>query len=139
MKISIKNKDILQAIEFMKSIPLKGTDSRHRTKFVKLLQKADDDFSESEKELLKEYNLLDEEDNLLKAEKQNEKDVKDFSVPQKELYDEEVVIEGGQYANNINEIPRILNEYEGEMTGAEAEIYDTLLDEFEKENDKHEN
>lgn len=132
MKISLKNSELAVAIKFMKEMPLKGTDSRHRTKFVKLLTSAYEDFSESEKELLKEFNLLDEAGNIIEADKQSVADVQAFLVPQKELYAEQVVIEGGQYANNITEIPRILKEYDGELDGAEADIYDTLLDEFEK-------
>ena len=36
------------------------------------------------------------------------------------------------YSKNIEELPRILNEYDGDLSGQEAEIYDRLLDEFEK-------
>ena len=47
--------------------------------------------------------------------------------------EEEVVIEGGMYARNFDEIPRILEDYDGMLSGKDAEVYDRLLDEFEKE------
>ena len=54
-----------------------------------------------------------------------------FNAEQQILADEKVTIEGGMYAKNIEEIPRILNEYDGELSGKDAEIYDRLLDEME--------
>lgn len=133
MKIELTNEDLPNAIHFMsETVPLKGKDSRYRSKFVKLLKKAADEYAADELELARNNNLLDEYDELLPGEKQNKADVKAFNKDVKELREEKIVIEGGMYANNIAEIPRILNEYEGKMTGAEAEIYDMLLDEFEK-------
>jgi hypothetical protein len=38
------------------------------------------------------------------------------------------------YARNFDEIPRILEDYDGMLSGKDAEVYDRLLDEFEKEN-----
>ena len=46
--------------------------------------------------------------------------------------EEEVVIEGGMYVRNFDEIPRILEDYDGMLSGKDAEVYDRLLDEFEK-------
>lgn len=136
MKITLKNNELLPAIDFLKNMPIKGKDSRHRTKLVKQLEVAVESLVEAEKELFSEFNLFDENNELLAPEKQDKEDVIKFKEEQKVLYEEEVVIEGGVFAKNFDEMPRILNEYEGELSGGQADIYDKLLDEMEKEADE---
>lgn len=136
MKITLKNNELIPAIDFLQNMPIKGKDSRHRTKLVKQLQIAFDGLVDAEKVLMGEFNLLDENNELLPEEKRDKESVKEFQKEQKVLYEEEVVIEGGVFAKNFDEMPRILNEYEGELSGEQAEIYDKLLDEMEKEADE---
>lgn len=136
MKITLKNNELIPAIDFLQNMPIKGKDSRHRTKLVKQLQIAFDGLVDAEKVLMGELNLLDENKELLPDEKRDKESVKEFQKEQKVLYEEEVVIEGGVFAKNFDEMPRILNEYEGELSGERAAIYDKLLDEMEKEADE---
>jgi len=133
MKITLKNKELAPAINFLQGLKLKNADSRHRSKLVKLLVKAFEELSEEEQELLKKYDLLDNEGAIKESEEQDITKAKEFKKEQSVLMDEEVVIEGGMYAKNIDELPRILNEIDVELDGNEAEIYDRLLDEMEKE------
>ena len=111
----------------------KNKDSRCRTKMKNRVQEAFDELVKDEKELMKEFDLLDENDELLEAEKQDEKNVKLFQAQQKILFDEEVVIEGGMYAKNFDEMKRILEETEMTLSGQEADIYDKLLDQMEEQ------
>lgn len=133
MKITLKNKELAPAINFLQGLKLKNADSRHRSKLVKLLVKAFEELSEEEQELLKKHDLLDSEGAIKESEEQDINKAKKFKKEQSVLMDEEVVIEGGMYAKNIDELPRILNEIDVELDGNEAEIYDRLLDEMEKE------
>lgn len=133
MKITLKNKELAPAINFLQGLKLKNADSRHRSKLVKLLVKAFEELSEEEQELLKKHDLLDSEGAIKESEEQDITKAKEFKKEQSVLMDEEVVIEGGMYAKNIDELPRILNEIDVELDGNEAEIYDRLLDEMEKE------
>lgn len=133
MKITLKNKELAPAINFLQGLKLKNADSRHRSKLVKLLVKAFEELSEEEQELLKKHDLLDNEGAIKESEEQDINKAKEFKKEQSVLMDEEVVIEGGMYAKNIDELPRILNEIDVELDGNEAEIYDRLLDEMEKE------
>lgn len=133
MKITLKNKELAPAINFLQGLKLKNADSRHRSKLVKLLVKAFEELSEEEQELLKKHDLLDSEGAIKESEEQDINKAKEFKKEQSVLMDEEVVIEGGMYAKNIDELPRILNEIDVELDGNEAEIYDRLLDEMEKE------
>jgi len=81
---------------------------------------------------MEKLNLLDDNGQLKEGKDQDTKDVATFNKEQSILMEEEVVIEGGMYARNFAEIPRILQEYDGMLSGKDAEIYDRLLDEFEK-------
>ena len=132
MKITLKNKELAPAINFLQGLKLKNADSRHRSKLVKLLVKAFEELLEEEQELLKIHDLLDSEGAIKESEEQDINKAKEFKKEQSVLMDEEVVIEGGMYAKNIDELPRVLNEIDVELDGNEAEIYDRLLDEMEK-------
>ncbi|MEQ7205678.1 DUF1617 family protein [Enterococcus gallinarum] len=134
MKITLKNNELAPAINFLEGMTLKANkDSRHRTKLVKRIREAFTELSDEEKSLMEKFNLLDESGQLKEGKDQDAKDVAAFNKEQEILMDEEIVIEGGMYARNFDEVPRILNEYDGMLSGKDAEIYDRLLDEFEKE------
>lgn len=136
MKITLKNSELATTINFLKNIPVKGENSRHRTKLKKQVEVAFGEFVEAEKELFAELDLLDENKELLPPEKQDPTAVQTFKIQQTILYNEEVVIESGAYVKNFNEMPRILKAYEGELSGDEADIYDKLLDQMENQETK---
>lgn len=52
------------------------------------------------------------------------------------LLEEEIIVEGGMYAKNLSEVQRILSEYDGVLSGEEAQIYDRLMDEFESQDNE---
>ena len=131
MNITLKNKELIPTINFLQGLKLKNADSRHRSKLVKLLTTALDEFSESEQDL-KEHHLVDEKGAILPEDQQAREQVDAYNIEQKKLYEEEVVIEGGMYAKNIDELPRVLEALDIELEGKEAEVYDRLLDEMEK-------
>ncbi|MBO0413234.1 DUF1617 family protein [Enterococcus hulanensis] len=132
MQIILKNKELSSAINFLQSISLKAADSRHRSKLVSLLVKAYEEFSHYEKKLMDEFELLDENGKLIDESKRVAEKVVAFNKEQFALSEEEIFIEDGMFIKNLAEIPRILSEYDGELSGQDAEIYDRLLDEFEK-------
>lgn len=127
MKIILKNAELASAINFLQGMSLKASDSRHRSKFVKLLVKPYESLVEEEQTLAKEFNCIESEIAPTDEQKQL------FRDEQTKLFNEEIVIEGGVFTKNIEELPRILGEFDGELSGNDAEIYDRLLDEFEKE------
>lgn len=131
MKIVLANRELAPAINFLQSITLKATDSRHRSKFVKLLTEAYTDFVSEEKELTEKFDLLDQNGQLKKEQDQDLEKVKLFKIEQAVLSKEKVTIEGGLYSKNLEELPRILNEFDGDLSGQDAEIFDRLLDEME--------
>ncbi|MEO1782506.1 DUF1617 family protein [Enterococcus diestrammenae] len=133
MKIELKNKELSTAINFLKGMTLQAKDSRCRSKLVKLLTTAFNELSDEEKKLMEEHGLLNEDGELKKENELDNEKIKKFNKEQDTLMDEVVVIEGGMYAKNIDEMPRILESYTGELSGVDAEIYDRLMDEMEKE------
>lgn len=134
MKITLKNNELAPAINFLEGMTLTANkDSRHRTKLVKQIREAFMELSEEEKVLMDKFNLLDDGGQLKEQKDQLKSDITAFNKEQGELMKEEVIIEGGMYARNIDEIPRILEAYEGMLSGKDAEIYDRLLDEFENQ------
>lgn len=138
MFINLRNEELAPAIAFLQAIPLKATDSRHRSKLVKLLTVAYEELASSEKILMDKFGLLDADGSLKAEQDRSNENVKMFNLEQRVLYSEIVVIEGGMFVKNVEEIPRILKEFNGEISGKDAEIYDRLLDEFEKTNNDEE-
>lgn len=132
MEITLKNTELPVAINFLQNMNLKAADSRHRSKLVKLLVEAYEEFGIEEKNLMKKFDLLDVEGNLIEESKRDLENVRKYNQEQKILAIEEVVIQGGMFSKNIEQMQRVLTQYDGELSGEEAEIYDRLLDEFEK-------
>ncbi|WP_194185972.1 DUF1617 family protein [Enterococcus casseliflavus] len=131
--IKLKNKEITTAINFLDRMNLKPKDSRHRSKFVKQLNKALLELSEEEKTLMNKFELIDSNGQLKSDNDRKIDNVLAFNREQTILLEEEIIVEGGMYAKNLSEVQRILSEYDGVLSGEEAEIYDRLLDEFENQ------
>jgi hypothetical protein len=115
--------------------------SIRRTKFIKLLSERLKEVSEQEKALLKEHCNLDEHGEPKKKEKGTKWDVKDedaFVADKKELYQEEIVIEGADSHAMLKTVKEVLTESDKSWSGQEAITYAYLYDKFEniKEDEK---
>ncbi|WP_205905111.1 DUF1617 family protein [Enterococcus casseliflavus] len=134
--IKLKNKEITTAINFLDRMNLKPKDSRHRSKFVKQLNKALLELSEEEKTLMNKFELIDSNGQLKSDNDRKIEKVLAFNREQMILLEEEIIVEGGMYAKNLSEVQRILSEYDGVLSGEEAQIYDRLMDEFESQDNE---
>lgn len=134
--IKLKNKEITTAINFLDRMNLKPKDSRHRSKFVKQLNKALLELSEEEKTLMNKFELIDSNGQLKSDNDRKIENVLAFNREQMILLEEEIIVEGGMYAKNLSEVQRILSEYDGVLSGEEAQIYDRLMDEFESQDNE---
>ena len=135
MKINLENLYLVPSINFLQSIKLKGAQSRSRSKLVKLLTKSLTTLQEDERKLVEEYGRIDENGEPVKDEQGNI-DIQpakeaEWLKEHSELLNEIAEIEGGTYVNHINDCKQILTDYDGELSGQEAEAYDALLDAFE--------
>jgi len=135
MKIILANEVLAPSVNFLGTIKLKGKDSRARTKLVNLLTQQVRELQESEQELIDEYAKTDENGKPEKAENGNAKidpnRAKEYLAEHSKLMLEQVEIEGGTYVNHIDDCQKILENYDGELEGQNAQAYDALLDAFE--------
>ncbi|MGJ9384247.1 DUF1617 family protein [Salipaludibacillus sp. CF4.18] len=141
MIVKLDNGKLKQAGSLLFNLSLKGKQSRHRTKFINLMDERLVEIAEQEKELLKEHCHLDEEgepkikiDNGQKL--WDVKDIDAFSKDKRELYEEQLVVDGGDSQGMLKTIKSVLLECDKEWQGKEALTYDYLCDQFEKESDK---
>lgn len=136
-KLEFFNYELAIAISFLQEMKLKASDSRHRTKLVKELTQLHEELVKEQLELIEQFGQRDDGGSLMSTEDgQNyliePSKAQEYQKENTRLLGEEVVITGGAYINNIKQMGRVLSEYTGELSGQSAEIYDRLLDEFEK-------
>lgn len=135
MRIELEKGLIAKTANFFFEMNLKGKQSRHRTKFVKLLQKHFKEFSEDEKNLLEEHAERDESGEIKRGEQPGSYVIENkeaFMKDKIELFSEKIVFDAGEHEEMLKTIARILEEYDGELNGADAELYDVLATEFEE-------
>ena len=117
-----------------RGMKLKGERSRARSKFLTLAMIAYNDLHESELELLKEYAVLDDDGNPKAAENGTftlkEETVKEYIVERDKLFSEIAEIEGGTYTAHLTVMKQILADYDDELDGDTAALYDALWDAF---------
>lgn len=133
MQISIQNEKLVLVINLLFQLPLKGKQSRQRSKLIKLLDERLEEVAEQEKELLKEHCHLDENGEPKKKNDDKEWDVinlEAYRKDRKELYEEELVIEGNNNTGMLSAVKKVLDECEMELSGADAAAYDYLCDQF---------
>lgn len=142
MKIILENSYLVPAINFLQGLKLKGKDSRSRSKLVKLINQGLTSLQESEQQLLNDYADKDEKGNVIFVEDSKAKispiNQIEFNKEHKALLKEKAEIEGGTYVNHIDDCHKILDDYKGELSGVDAEVYDVLLDAFENDQTKKE-
>lgn len=136
MKMEIKNGEITAYVDFLQKLNLKSRASRGRTKLIKLLEKKINEFNMDLNSLRDEYFKKDEQgqfiqengrlvvkDGVSVAEAQSEAD---------ELNNENAVILLDEYQEQIKAMYQALDEYDDELSGTDATIYDDLMDKLEQ-------
>lgn len=134
--MEIKNGEITAYVEFLQKLNLKSRASRGRTKLIKLLEKKIDEFNMDLNSLRDEYFQKDDQgqfiqengrlvvkDGVSVAEAQSEVD---------ELNNENAVILLDEYEQQIKAMYQALDEYDGELSGTDATIYDDLMEKLEQ-------
>ena len=136
MRIQLKNHYLVPLVPFLQGMKLKGERSRARSKFLALALGAYAALHESEVELLKEYAVLDGNGDPKAAEDGSfslKEDVaKEYLAEREKLFNEVAEIEGGTYAEHLALMRQILMEYDEELDGEYAALYDALCDAFEE-------
>lgn len=138
MQVKIENNMLGQVINLLFDLPLKGKQSRHRTKFIKMLNARLVEYQKDFKELLKEHCNLDEEGNPKTKNDGQHWDVKDkdaFVVDKKELDEEVFIIEGANNQEMLKTVKEVLFNCDKEFSGQEAMIYDYICEKFEEDDE----
>ncbi|MRG87012.1 DUF1617 family protein [Salinibacillus xinjiangensis] len=132
MQVKIENGQLAQVSNLLFNLSLKGKQSRHRTKFIKLLNERVKEVEEQRIELAKEHSKVDEGgEPIINGNQFELKDVEEFQKELKELFDEEMVIEGGDYQGMLKTVQKVLEECDKEFSGQEAFTYDYICEQFE--------
>lgn len=133
MKIAIENGKLGQAASLLFDLPLKGKQSRHRSKFVQLLAGRQEEVEKGRVQLAGEHAKKDKDGEPVT--KDGVFDIDDqeaFTKDLQELYEEEMIIEGGDVSGMLKTVKEVLENCDKELSGQEAVIYDYLCDQFEK-------
>jgi len=133
LKVEIENHLLNETIEFFFKMELtNGKQSRHRTRFVKLLNDNLERVAEEQDALIKEHCHLDEQGNPKQTE-EGQYDFKDFEAfinDRTELYEEKVIIDDSNSQVMLMTIRDILDNYEGELSERKAVLYEHLCEAF---------
>ena len=136
MKMEIKNGEITAYVEFLQKLNLKSRASRGRTKLIKLLEKKINEFNMDLNSLRDEYFKKDEQGQFIQENgKLVVKDgviVGEAQAEADKLTNENAVILLDEYEQQIKAMYQALDEYDGELSGTDATIYDDLMDKLEQ-------
>jgi len=135
MRIKLQNQYIITLIPFLQNMKLKGERSRARSKFLSLAMESYYSLHESEVELLKEYAELDEAGEPKQGESWftlKKETAMEYLVERDKLFTEVAEIEGGTYTSHLELMRQILADYDEELDGDNAALYDALCDAFEE-------
>ena len=139
MKIKLENRHIITLIPFLQGMKLKGERSRARSKFLSLAMEYYTSLHESEVELLREYAVLDDNGEPLSDKEGGfsirEECLREYFTERTKLFSEVAEIEGGTYTSHLALMREILAEYDEDLCGENAALYDALFDAFEKGGD----
>jgi hypothetical protein len=137
MHIKLKNHHLIPLVPFLKDMKLKGEKSRARSKFLNIAMEAYAALHESEVDLLKDYAVLGEDgEPLTDAEggfTLREDAAKEYLAEREKLFFEEAEIEGGTYSEHLSMMRQILSDYDEDLDGENAALYDALCDAFDAE------
>ena len=134
--MEIKNGEITAYVEFLQKLNLKSRASRGRTKLIKLLEKKIDEFNMDLNSLRDEYFKKDNQGQFIQENgKLVVKDGVSVGEAQAEadkLTNENAVILLDEYEQQIKAMYQALDEYDGELSGTDATIYDDLMEKLEQ-------
>lgn len=137
MQITFKKSKLIVFYQLLNAVKAKGRKSRAVTKFNKLIVAKIEELQEDEKTLIAQYFEVGEDGNAKRDGEGNlvaleGVDVSDYDKEWQELHEEDVVIDLIEYKPYFEFLQSALEDWEQDLSGSDAVIYDELLDEIEK-------
>ncbi len=137
MKMEIKNGEITAYVEFLQNLNLKSRASRGRTKLIKLLDKKIDEFNADLNSVRDEFFKKDDKGHFVQDDNgklviKDGVSVGEAQAEADKLTNENAVILLDEYEQQIKAMYQALDEYDGELSGTDATIYDDLMEKLEQ-------
>lgn len=137
MKMEIKNGEITAYVEFLQKLNLKSRASRGRTKLIKLLDKKIDEFNADLNSVRDEFFKKDDKGHFIQDDNgklviKDGVSVGEAQAEADKLTNENAVILLDEYEQQIKAMYQALDEYDGELSGTDATIYDDLMEKLEQ-------
>lgn len=139
--IKLQNKYLKNTADFLlNTVSAKGKKNVHRMRIVKAMENKNKEVIEEELTLLKEYAKLDDNGEP----KRNEygsfdiEDTKGFNKEHKDLYDEYFVIDDKNLESALKTVEKLVNDFDKELSGKQAEAHFILVEAFEENNSEEE-
>ncbi|MGF2111615.1 DUF1617 family protein [Enterococcus casseliflavus] len=140
MQIKIKNKEIMCVINFLRNIVAKGKTSLARSQAIVLLERKEKEFTEDRKLIIEEHAEKDSDGKPITNDdgtyKLTAEGNKEAGKTITELFEEEAVIQYGEYTSKLNDLEKFLDEYDGDVSGDDAQGFFALVTAFENKEDK---
>ena len=136
MKTEIKNGEITAYVEFLQKLNLKSRASRGRTKLIKLLEKKINEFNMDLNSLRDEYFQKDDQGQFIQENGRlvvkDGVSIEEAQAEADKLNNENAVILLDEYEQQIKAMYQALDEYDDELSGTDATIYDDLMEKLEQ-------
>lgn len=137
MKMEIKNGEITAYVDFLQKLNLKSRASRGRTKLIKLLDKKIDEFNADLNSVRDEFFKKDDKGHFVQDDNgklviKDGVSVGEAQAEADKLTNENAVILLDEYEQQIKAMYQALDEYDGELSGTDATIYDDLMEKLEQ-------
>ncbi|RHW33512.1 DUF1617 family protein [Oceanobacillus profundus] len=138
--IKLQNKYLKNVADFLQNtVSAKGKKNVHRMRIVKALTDKNKEVGDEELALLKEYAKTDSEGELVVNEAggfdfKDRKTRKEFNEQQKDLYDEDFVIDDKNLESALKTVEKLVNDYDKELSGKHAEAHFILVEAFDENN-----
>ena len=135
--MEIKNGEITAYVEFLQKLNLKSRASRGRTKLIKLLDKKIDEFNTDLNSVRDEFFKKDDKGHFVQDDNgklviKDGVSVGEAQAEADKLTNENAVILLDEYEQQIKAMYQALDEYDGELSGTDATIYDDLMEKLEQ-------
>lgn len=136
-QITIETKQkMMYFYQLISAVKAKGRQSRAITKFGKLLTEKLGELQEDEKELISQYYEVDKDGNAKKDDEGNlvlldGAILEGYDAEWDDLHTESVVIDLTEYHPYLTHLITGLLDWDQELSGVDAAIYDELLDQLE--------
>lgn len=140
MQIKIKNKELTNVVQFLENLTMKGKQSIARSRMLQILEKKQKEFAEDRKSIVIAYAEKDDKgEAIIKADGTYELSTKSNAEASKEIADlleEDAVIDYGEYSSRLNDLEKIIIEFDDEVSGNVAQGFFVLVTAFENKEEK---